>query len=94
MGAKSGLKAMMPSKKEIGFMVIEGFGLFLTVTGMVGITFILGPLNHILKDLEYTMIFDNTASSFFVCFGLCVVGGALDFFAKTALKSIEKKKAL
>jgi len=35
MGEKSGLKAMMPSKKEIGFMVIEGFGLFLTVTGMV-----------------------------------------------------------
>ncbi|HEY48748.1 MAG TPA: hypothetical protein G4O13_01725 [Dehalococcoidia bacterium] len=94
MGEKSGLKAMMPSKKEIGFMVIEGFGLFLTVTGMVGITFILGPLNHVLKDLEYTLLFDNTASAFFLCFGFCVIGGALDFVAKTALKSIEKQKAL
>ena len=88
------MKGMIPSKKEIGFMVIEGFGLFLTVTGMVGITFILGPLNHVIKDLEFTLIFDNSASAFFLCFGFCVLGGALDFVAKSALKSIEKKKAL
>jgi len=94
MGEKSGLMAKIPGKKEIGFMVIEGFGLFLTVTGMVGIGLVLGPLDHIIEDLEYTIVFDNTVSAFFLCFGFCVIGGALDFVAKSALKSIEKQKAL
>jgi len=88
------MKEKIPGKKEIAFMVIEGFGLFLTVTGMVGIGLVLGPLNHIIEGLEYTIVFDNTISAFFLCIGFCVAGGILDFVSKSALKSIEKQKAL
>ena len=89
MSEKTGLKALMPSGKEIGFLVLEGFGLFLTVSGMVGITLILGPLNHILQDLEFTLIFGSKPPAFLVCFAACVVGGAMDFFAKRGLKGLE-----
>ena len=92
MGEKTGLKAIVPGWKEIGFMVIEGFGLFLSVSGMVGITLILGPLDHIIQDLEFTLVFGSKPPAFFSCFGLAVVGGALSFFATTGLKKIEKSK--
>ena len=94
MNEKTGMKSMMPGGKEIGFMVVKGFGTFLLVSGMVGITFILGPLNHIIQDLDlsYTLVFANKASSFFACFGLCVVGGAVEFFADRGIKSLEKQQ--
>ena len=94
MSEKTGLQSIMPSGKEIGFMALRGFGLFLSVSGMVGMTLILGPLNHIILDLDlsYTLVFGNKASAFFSCMGLAVIGGALDFFANLGLKGIEKQK--
>lgn len=94
MSEKTGMKSIMPSGKEIGFMVFKGFGTFLLVSGMVGITFILGPLNHIIQDLDlsYTLVFGNKASAFFSCFGLCVIGGAVEFFADRGIKALEKQQ--
>ncbi len=94
MSEKTGLQSIMPSGKEIGFMVVRGFGLFLSVSGMVGMTLILGPLNHIIQDLDlsYTLVFGSKLPAFFACMGLAVVGGALDFFANLGLKGIEKQK--
>jgi hypothetical protein len=92
MSEKMGLKSIIPSWKEIGFMVVRGFGLFLSVSGMVGMTLILGPLNHIIQDLDinYTLVFGSKPPAFFACMGLAVVGGALDFFANLGLKGLEK----
>jgi hypothetical protein len=90
MTEKTGLKSVVPSGKEIGFMVVRGFGLFLSVSGMVGMALILGPLNHIIQDLEFTLVFGSKAPAFFSCMGLAVVGGALDFFANLGLKGLEK----
>ena len=92
MSEKAGLKAVIPGGKEIFFMVIRGFGLFLSVSGMVGMALILGPLNHILQDVEFTLVFGSKPPAFFSCMGLAVVGGALDFFANLGLKKIEKSK--
>ena len=88
MGGETGLKSIVPGWKEIGFMVIRGFGLFLSVSGMVGMALILGPLNHILQDVEFTLVFGSKPPAFFSCLGLAVVGGALDFFANTGLKKL------
>ena len=92
MSEQTGLKAIIPSGKEIGFMVIRGFGLFLSVSGMVGMALILGPLNHILLDLDFTLVFGSKPPAFFSCMGLAVVGGALDFFANLGLKGLEKQQ--
>jgi hypothetical protein len=94
MSEKTGLQSIMPSGKEIGFMVVRGFGLFLSVSGMVGMTLILGPLNHIIQDLDlsYTLVFGSKLPAFFACMGCAIVGGALDFFANLGLKGIEKQK--
>jgi len=94
MGSESGLQAMIPSKKEIGFMVMDGFGLFLSITGMAGITLIVGPLNLVIKDLDYTLVFDNTALAFLICLGFSVAGGALAFVAKSGLRAMERQKEL
>jgi hypothetical protein len=55
-------------------------------------TLILGPLNHIIQDLDinYTLVFGSKPPAFFACMGLAVVGGALDFFANLGLKGLEK----
>jgi hypothetical protein len=90
MSEKTGLKSIMPSGKEIGFMVVRGFGLFLSVSGMVGMALILGPLNHILQDMEFTLAFGSKPPAFLSCMGLAVLGGALDFFANRGLKGLEK----
>ncbi len=87
MSEKTGLMSNMPSGKEIGFMVVAGFGLFLTVSGMVGMTLAVGPLNHILDWNPAIGV--SKGAAFGACFGLCVVGGALDFFAKRGLKGLE-----
>ena len=90
MSEKKGSKSIIPSGKAIGFMVIRGFGLFLSVSGMVGITLVLGPLNSIIKDLTFTPVFDSKAYAFLFCFLRAVVGGALDFAANLGLKKIEE----
>ena len=86
---KSG-KSIIPSGKEIGFMVVRGFGLFLSVSGMAGIALVLGPLNSIIKDLTFTPIFDSKGYAFLFCLLMAVVGGALDFVANLGLKRIEE----
>lgn len=85
-----GANKMIPSGKEILFLVVRGFGLFLTVTGMIGMTFILGPLNLIMQDLEFTVVFGSKLYAFLILFGFCVFGGALDFLSNLGIKSIEK----
>jgi len=90
MGEKKSGKSIIPSGKAIGFMVIRGFGLFLSVSGMVGITLVLGPLNSVIKDLTFTPVFDSKAYAFLLCLLMAVVGGALDFVANLGLKKIEE----
>jgi len=90
MSEKKGIKSIIPSGKAIGFMVIRGFGLFLSVSGMVGITLVLGPLNSVIKDLTFTPIFESKGYVFLFCFLMAVAGGALDFAANLGLKKIEE----
>ena len=90
MSQKKSGKSIIPSGKEIGFMVVRGFGLFLSVSGMAGIALVLGPLNSIIKDLTFTPIFDSKGYAFLFCLLMAVVGGALDFFANLGLKRIEE----
>lgn len=92
MAQAKGMKSIIPSKKAIGFMVLRGFGMFLSVTGMAGITLVLGPLDRILIGLEFTPIFESKGLAFLFCFLSCVVGGALDFFANLGLKNIEENE--
>jgi hypothetical protein len=91
MSEKTGLMSIIPSGKEVGFIVMKGIGLFFSASGMVGMALILGPLNLILQDLEFTLVFGSKPPAFFCCVGLAVVGGALDFFANIALKRLEKQ---
>ena len=88
MAQKTGLKGMIPSKKAIGWMVVRGFGQFLTVTGMAGITLVLGPLDRILLGLQFTPVFDSKGLAFLFCLLCCILGGALDFFANRSLKAL------
>jgi hypothetical protein len=81
-------KSIIPSWKAIGFMVIRGFGLFLSVSGMAGIAIVLGPLNSVVRDLTFTPIFESKAYAFLLCLAMAVVGGALDFVANLGLKRI------
>ena len=90
MSEKTGLTSIIPGGKEIGFMVLRGFGLFLSVSGMAGIALIAGPLNYILQDLEFTLVFGSKPPAFFVCLGLAVLGGAMDFFANIGLKGLQE----
>jgi hypothetical protein len=88
MGQSKSGKSIIPSGKAIGFMVVRGFGLFLSVSGMVGITLVLGPLNSVIKGLTITPVFDSKVYAFLLCLAMAVVGGALDFVANLGLKSI------
>ena len=90
MSQGKGLKSIIPSWKAIGFMVIRGFGLFLSVSGMAGIAIVLGPLNSVVKGLTFTPIFDSKAYDFLLCLAMAVVGGALDSVANLGLKAIEE----
>jgi hypothetical protein len=84
----------IPGPKAIAFMVLRGFGQFFLVTGMVGITFVIGPLNHIIGKWQLDLTADNKGITFLVCLGFCILGGALDFFANEALKAIDEKRLL
>ena len=90
MSEKTGLKSIIPGKKAIGLMVLRGFGLFLTVSGMVGMTLILGPLDRIVQDLTFTPVFDSKLYAFLLCLLLAVIGGAIDFLTNEGLKALEK----
>lgn len=90
MNEKKGIKSIIPSWKAIVFMVVRGFGLFLSVSGMVGMTFILGPLDRVLTAPTFTPIFDSKVYAFLICLAMAVVGGALDFGANLGLKKIEE----
>lgn len=90
MSQSKGSKSIVPSGKAIGFMVVRGFGLFLSVSGMAGIALVLGPLNSVIKDLTFTPVFESKAYAFLFCLLMAVAGGALDFFANIGLKKIEE----
>jgi hypothetical protein len=90
MSEKKGIKSIIPGKKAIGFMVVRGFGLFLSVSGLAGIAIVLGPLNSVIKDLNFTLIFESKGYAFLFCFLMAVAGGALDFAANLGLKKIEE----
>jgi len=79
---KDVLSSQVKDKRIIGFMVLKGFGTFFIVTGLIGLSFILGPLNLIIK-FEYTTIFGNVVFDVILCLLFCVFGGALEFFASS-----------
>jgi hypothetical protein len=90
MSQSKGSKSIIPGGKAIGFMVVRGFGLFLSVSGMAGIALILGPLNSVIKDLTFTLVFESKVYAFLLCLAMAVVGGALDFVGNLGLKKIEE----
>ncbi len=79
----------IPSGKQIGFMALQGFGMFFTITGMAGISLILGPLNLIVK-FEFTTMFGNVIYDFLFCIFLCVIGGAISFVSDAFIKDLSK----
>ena len=83
-------KSIIPGWKAIGFMVIRGFGLFLSVSGMAGIALVLGPLNSVVRGLTFTPVFESKAYAFLLCLLMAIVGGALDFVGNLGLKAIEE----
>lgn len=84
----------IPGLKAIAFMVLRGFGQFFLVTGMVGITLVIGPLDVVIGELDLDLLADSKGITFLACFGFCLAGGVLDFFANEALKSIDEKRLL
>jgi len=82
---KSVLFTQVQDKRIIGFMVLKGFGTFVIVTGLVGLSLLLGPLNLIVK-FEFTPLFGSIVYSVILCLLLCVIGGALEFFADAYIK--------
>jgi putative Mn2+ efflux pump MntP len=90
-GIKSVLFNQVKDKRIIAFMILKGFGTFVIVTGLIGLSFILGPLNLIVK-FEFTPMFGNTIYSAVFCFLLCVIGGALEFLADAYIKYLSHEK--
>ena len=82
---KSVIFHQVQDKRIIGFMILKGFGTFVIVTGLIGLSFLLGPLNLIIK-FEFTPMFGSIIYSAVFCFLLCVIGGALEFFADAYIK--------
>jgi hypothetical protein len=88
---KSVVFNQVQDKRIIAFMVLKGFGTFVIVTGLIGLSFILGPLNLIVK-FEFTPMFGNIIYSTVFCLMLCVIGGALEFFADAYIKYLSSEK--
>jgi hypothetical protein len=88
---KSVVFNQVQDKRVIAFMVLKGFGTFVIVTGLIGLSFILGPLNLIVK-FEFTPMFGNIIYSTIFCLVLCVIGGALEFFADAYIKYLSQEK--
>lgn len=83
------MKLTVPSGKQIGFMALQGFGMFFTITGMTGISLILGPLNMIVK-FDFTTMFGNPVLDFLFCILLCVIGGAISFISDIFIKELSR----
>ena len=79
------LSSQVKDKRIIGFMVLKGFGSFFIATGLIGLSFILGPLNLIIK-FEFTTIFGNTVLDVIICLLFCVIGGSLEFLGDAFIK--------
>ncbi len=90
---KSVVFQQVENKSIIGFMVLKGFGTFVIVTGLIGLSVLLGPLNLIV-NFELTPLFDSVAISALFCLILCVIGGATEFFADAYIKYLSSKKNL
>ena len=88
---KSALFNQVQDKRIIAFMVLKGFGTFVIVTGLIGLSFILGPLNLIVK-FEFTPMFDSIVYSTIFCLVLCAIGGTLEFFADAYIKFLSSRK--
>jgi hypothetical protein len=88
---KSVLFNQVQDKRIIAFMVLKGFGTFVIVTGLIGLSFLLGPLNLIVK-FEFTPMFGSVIYSAVFCLILCVIGGALEFFADAYIKFLSREK--
>lgn len=88
---KSVIFNQVQDKRIIGFMILKGFGTFVIVTGLIGLSFLLGPLNLIMK-FDFTPIFGSAIYSAVICFLLCVIGGALEFFSDAYIKFLSTKK--
>jgi len=87
---KSVVFNQVQDKRIIAFMVLKGFGTFVIVTGLIGLSFLLGPLNLIAK-FEFTPMFGSVLFSSLFCLVLCVIGGALEFFADAYIKYLSSK---
>jgi len=88
---KEVLLSQVKDKRIIAFMVLKGFATFFTVTGLIGLSFILGPLNLIIK-FEYTTIFGNMVFDVILCILFCVFGGVLEFFSDSFIKYLSNEK--
>jgi hypothetical protein len=88
---KTVLFHQVQDKRIIAFMVLKGFGTFVIVTGLIGLSFILGPLNLIVK-FEFTLMFGSVVYSTIFCLALCVIGGAFEFFADAYIKFLSSEK--
>ena len=88
---KSVLLNQVQDKRVIAFMVLKGFGTFIIVTGLIGLSFILGPLNLIVK-FEFTVMFGSVIYSTIFCLLLCVIGGSLEFLADAYIKYLSREK--
>ena len=88
---KTVLFSQVQDKRVIAFMVVKGFGTFIIVTGMIGLSFLLGPLNLIVK-FEFTPIFGSIIYSFIFCLLFCVIGGSLEFLADSYIKYLSNEK--
>jgi len=88
---KSVLFHQVQDKRVIAFMVLKGFGTFIIVTGLIGLSFILGPLNLIIK-FEFTLMFGSIIYSTIFCLLLCVIGGSLEFLADAYIKYLSREK--
>ncbi|VVB60630.1 Uncharacterised protein [uncultured archaeon] len=88
---KTVLFHQVQDKRIIAFMVIKGFGTFVIVTGLIGLSFIIGPLNLIVK-FEFTPLFGSVVYSTIFCLVLCVIGGAIEFFADAYIKFLSSEK--
>jgi hypothetical protein len=88
---KSVVFHQVEDKRIIAFMVLKGFGTFVIVTGLIGLSFLLGPLNLIIK-FEFTPLFGSIVYSAIVCLVLCVIGGALEFFADAYIKYLSSEQ--
>jgi hypothetical protein len=84
----------IPGPKAIAFMVVRGFGQFLLVTGMVGITLVIGPLDLVIGKLDFDLLTDSKGITFLACLAFCVAGGVLDFVANEVLKAIDEKRLM